>query len=78
MEREVLSDPSVLAEARGFIALRLDLTAAEGDAELYAERYGASALPAVALFDREGRRVALLLGPKPAAELAAAMRAASE
>jgi hypothetical protein len=68
----------VLAEGGAFIALWLDLTSAEGDAELYAQRYGASALPAVALFDREGRPAGLLLGGQGPEALLPALRTASD
>jgi thiol:disulfide interchange protein len=78
MEREIWSDPRVLAEGGAFVALWLDVTSAEGDAELYAQRYGASALPAVALFDREGRPAGLVLGERGVDALLAALRAASD
>jgi thiol:disulfide interchange protein len=76
MEREVWSDARVASAARAFVALALDVTSAEGDAELYAQRYGANKLPTVALFDREGRRVASLSGEQPVEALLAALSAA--
>jgi hypothetical protein len=75
MDREVWSDARVLAEARAFVPLWLDLTRAEGDAELYAQRYGATAIPALALFDPEGRAAARLLGAQGAPAVVAALRA---
>lgn len=78
MEREVWTEPRVVASARGFVALRLDLTSPEGDAELYAQRYGATALPAVVIFDVEGRRAALLLGAQRPEALLSALESAAE
>lgn len=75
MDREVWSDARVLAEARAFVAVWLDLTSAEGDAELYAQRYAATAIPAVALFDREGRAAGTLLGARGPEAVVPALRA---
>jgi predicted hotdog family 3-hydroxylacyl-ACP dehydratase len=66
----------MLAEARAFVAVWLDLTSAEGDAELYAQQYAVSAIPAVALFDREGRTAGTLLGARGPEAVVPALRAA--
>ena len=58
MERKAWAEPRVVAAARGFVALWLDLSDGEGDAELYAQRYEISALPMTVLFDARGRKVA--------------------
>lgn len=78
MERELWSDPRVVAAARAFVALELDVTRAEGDAELVAQRYGANKLPTIALFDREGRSVASLSGEQRPEALLTALSAAAE
>lgn len=58
MERSAWLDPRVVAEARRFVALRLDVTEAEGNAELYAERYAVNGIPEIVLVDPAGRIVA--------------------
>jgi thiol:disulfide interchange protein len=73
MERTVWNDPVVARAARGFVALRLDVTEAEGDAELLAQRYAVDSMPATILFDAAGRRVAALRGLVDAAILTAAL-----
>ncbi len=78
MERTTWSDPRVLAAARPFVALRLDVTEAEGDAERYAERYQVTAMPMTVLLDARGVRVAALVGSQDAAKLAAALQSAAE
>jgi thiol:disulfide interchange protein len=78
MERTAWAAPAVIEAARPFVALRLDLSAAEGDAERYAERYQIAAMPTTVLFDGRGRRVAVLAGYQDPSTLAAALRSASE
>ena len=68
----------MIAAARPFVALRLDVTETEGDAERYAERYEIKGVPTVVLFGAGGRRVEALVGFRDPAELAAALRAAAE
>jgi thiol:disulfide interchange protein len=71
LDRTVWRAPGVVAAARRFVALRLDLTSAEGDAELFAQRYELTAVPTILLFDAEGRRAASLRGYVDADRLAA-------
>jgi thiol:disulfide interchange protein len=78
MEREVWSDTRVAQAARPFVALRLDLTDAEGDAERYAERYEIKGMPYTVLFDARGRRVADLFGYQDVDKLVAALLRAAE
>jgi thiol:disulfide interchange protein len=78
MERRVWTDPEVVAAARPFVALRLDLTEAEGDAERLAERYAVTGMPMTVILDARGNRVAGLFGFQNAAALAAALRRAAE
>jgi thiol:disulfide interchange protein len=70
LDRKVWSAPEVVAAASRFVALRLDLTSADGDAELYAQRYDVTAVPMIVLFDAEGRKIVALRGFVGAAELA--------
>lgn len=78
MERRAWPDPRVLAAARSFVALRLDLTDAEGDAELYAQGYALTAIPTTLVFDAHGHQVAALTGSVDPAALAAALTEASQ
>jgi thiol:disulfide interchange protein len=78
MERKVWTDPEVALAARPFVALRLDLTAAEGDAELYAQHYGIRAMPTTVLVDGSGVRAAVLEGHVDAAKLVAALKKVAE
>jgi thiol:disulfide interchange protein len=78
MEREVWTDERVIRASRAFVALKIDLTRAEGDAELYAERYSAPAVPAVLFFDADGRRVGIIAGRTEVGEILEAMERAAE
>jgi thiol:disulfide interchange protein len=78
MEREVWSDPRVISAARPFVALRLDLTEAEGDAERYAERYEVTGMPTTVLFDARGRKVASLFGYQDVDRLVGALLGAAQ
>jgi thiol:disulfide interchange protein len=78
MERTTWLDPRVAEAARPFVALRLDLTGAEGDAQRYAEQYAVQTLPTTLVFDGHGRRTAVLLGMQDPEALAAALRNAAE
>lgn len=69
LERGAFRDARVLAEARRFVPLRLDVTAAEGDAELYAQRYGVSAVPEIIVVDPSGRALARSAGVPSVDEL---------
>jgi thiol:disulfide interchange protein len=62
MEREAWADPRVAALALRVVPLRLDVTSGEGDAELYAQRYGISGVPETILLDPGGRPLTRLLG----------------
>jgi thiol:disulfide interchange protein DsbD len=67
MERGAWIDPRVVAASRRFVALRLDVSEAEGDAELYAQRYGVNGIPEILVVDPAGRTVARSAGA-PAAD----------
>jgi thiol:disulfide interchange protein len=78
MERTTWLDPKVREAARPYVALRLDVSAAEGDAQRYAERYDVQRLPTILLFDARGQRVGALGGYQDAARVAEALRRAAE
>jgi thiol:disulfide interchange protein len=77
MERKVWTDPAVIAAARPFVQLRIDMTETDGDAELYAQKYDVQGLPTTLLFAAGGRRVAAFTGMRDPAALADALRAAA-
>lgn len=62
MERGTWRDARVGERARSFVLLKIDVSAADLEGDLYAERYGARAIPSIAAFDAEGRRAAVLSG----------------
>ena len=73
MERGTWADPRVARAARGFVALRLDLTDADSaDAELTAQRFGITTMPMTMVIDAQGRTVRAIAGfAEPSAILAA-------
>jgi len=78
MERKTWVDPRVARAAAAFVALRLDVTDAEGDAELLAQRYAVDTTPATIVFDAAGRKVAVLRGFTDVEALVAALTHAAE
>jgi thiol:disulfide interchange protein len=73
MERSAWRDPRVVAAARRFVALRLDVTDAGAEAEAGAKRYDVTLVPMTVLIDAKGRRAATLPGMVDAETLAAAL-----
>jgi thiol:disulfide interchange protein len=57
MEREVWTDPHVVALAPRFVWLKVDLTDTEGDAELVAQRLGVAGVPMTMVLDPDGTRI---------------------
>jgi thiol:disulfide interchange protein len=57
MERDVFTDPHVLALAPRFVWLKIDLTDTEGDAELVAQRLGILGVPMTMVVDSDGTRL---------------------
>lgn len=78
MERKAWSDPRVTEATRRFVALKLDVSSVEGDAELYAERYGIERIPSTLIVDAGGRTIAVLAGLASADALLATLRGAIE
>lgn len=62
MERDVWTDARVIRRARHFVLLKIDVSSADLEEDLYVQRYGARAIPSVVLFDVEGRRAGLISG----------------
>jgi len=63
---------------RGFVAVRMDLTDMDGDAELIAARYAVDAVPSVIIENVDGDRVAQIGGVFGVDELLVAMEKAYE
>ena len=77
LERGAWLDARVLAEARGFVPLRIDVTAAEDDAELYAQRYGVRTIPEVIVVDPAGRTLARSAGAPSVEDLVSLLHGAA-
>lgn len=74
MERTTWTDPRVAAAARGFVALKLDLSDADdADAKLYADRYELVTMPTTLILDARGQTVATLRGLADADAIVAAL-----
>ena len=73
VEATVLRDPRVAAELSRFVATSLDVTAQDAAASRIATKYDAEALPAIRVFDADGRRVAATDGAVDVASLLAAL-----
>ena len=77
LERGAWLDARVLAEARGFVPLRIDVTAAEDDAELYAQRYGVRTIPEIIVVDPAGRTLARSAGAPSVEDLVSLLHGAA-
>lgn len=77
LERGAWRDPRVLAEARGFVPLRLDVTATDDDDELYAQRYGVRGVPEIIVVDPAGRTLARSVGAPSADDLVSLLHGAA-
>jgi thiol:disulfide interchange protein len=77
MEHSAWLDPRVIDAARRFVPLQLDVSAAEGDAELYAQRYGVSSIPEIIVVDPAGRTVARSAGAPAVDTLVTLLRGAA-
>ena len=78
MERTVWTDPRLARATRGLVALEIDVTSAEGDAELYAQRYAVTQIPSTLVFDANGKLVATVPGAATASALLEAIARAGE
>lgn len=57
MDRTTWTDPRVVELARSFVALRLDVTDVDSQAQAEADAFGVSGLPTVLLFDAHGNEL---------------------
>jgi thiol:disulfide interchange protein len=78
MDRAVWPDARVARAASRFVALRLDLTDAEGDAEGYAQRYDVPGVPTTIVIDADGHVVDRVVGSASVDRVLAALRKAEE
>jgi thioredoxin:protein disulfide reductase len=62
MERATWADPRVLRAARSFVALRLDVTAADATAQVGADDLALNVIPTVVLLDELGHEIARVEG----------------
>jgi len=74
LERAVWTDPAVRRAARRFVAVRVDVTDTQADAEYWSQRYFARGIPTTVLVDAEGKTVATLHGAFPIEELLRALK----
>ena len=67
LERDVLSDPRVVAEARRFVSVRIDLSTSEATEDEWAllQGYDQPGLPFVVLHHSDGSEAARVTGPVP-------------
>jgi thiol:disulfide interchange protein len=78
MDRDTFAHPELLLEAHRFVAFKLDVTSAEGDAELSAGRHGVEGVPTTIVFDARGEEAARRAGPLGPAALLEMIRKAGE
>jgi thiol:disulfide interchange protein len=74
MERDAWIDPRVVEATRRFVPLQLDVTEADENAELYAQRYGVDRMPEILVVDPAGRTLATSGARTSADSLAAFLR----
>lgn len=74
LERAVWADPAVRRAARRFVTVKIDVTAAQADAEFWSQRYGARGIPTTVLLDGEGTKVFTLHGAFAVEELLRALK----
>lgn len=62
MDRVTWADPRVLARSLGFVALRLDVSEADANAQAQADHFDLRTMPSTILLDDGGREIARLEG----------------
>jgi len=73
MDRTTWSDPRIIERAQSFVALRLDVTNADANAQADADRFDLSMMPSTVILDFEGRELTRLDGYSGPDEMLAAM-----
>jgi thiol:disulfide interchange protein len=76
MERETFADPRIAMPAHPFVALRIDLSDDQPDAELVASRYALRAVPTTLVLSSGGQEAARLEGAASVEDVLAALGAA--
>lgn len=69
-----LVDPRVVAEAQGFVAIKVDATKEDDEAEAILARYRVSSLPTLLFLDAQGNEKVRLVNPTETAEILDALR----
>jgi thiol:disulfide interchange protein DsbD len=62
MDRDTWTDPRILARSPGFVALRLDVSEADANAQAEADHFDLKTMPSTILLDDGGREIARLEG----------------
>ena len=76
-ERDIWTEPRVVEAARRFLPVRVDVTeTSNDDADGELARWDVTAVPAILVFDGDGRRVASLSGPVELVPLLATLSSA--
>lgn len=73
MDRTTWSDPRVVARARSFVMLRLDVTGADANAQADADRFDLQRMPSTVILDENGREAVRFEGLAGPDEVLAAM-----
>ena len=77
MDRQVWSDRRIVEMGSRFVAVRVDLSRADGRVEAYAQAYGVRGLPATLVVDPTGEKVTAFSGIVTADTLLQAMKEAA-
>ena len=62
MDRETWTDPRIVQRSRGFVALRLDVTEADGNAQAEADHFDLRTMPSTIFLDDHGDEIVRLEG----------------
>lgn len=73
MDRATWTDAAVIRRARSFIALRLDVSEADANAQVDADRYDLRTMPSIVFLDARGTEITRLEGYAGPEEVLAAM-----
>lgn len=73
MDRDTWTDPRIVARSRGFVALRLDVSDADANAQAEADHFDSKTMPSTILLDDAGRELGRLEGFASADDVLAAL-----
>jgi thiol:disulfide interchange protein len=74
MERTTFADPRVIQRARSFVALRLDVSKADANAQVEADGYDLRTMPSIVLLDHFGHEITRVEGYAGPDDVLGAMR----